>query len=154
MYDSHQDLLDGLRSTPTVLERLVKTSRPAPGTPDEWNLAEVVWHLREAEARALERMRAMRDRERPFLAAYDQAALARDGRYAEREIDAGVRDFAALRHTAIAELEALTPEQWDREGQHEEIGTITIFNHAIHIAGHDLNHLAQVARLELETSVR
>jgi hypothetical protein len=154
MYDSHQDLLEGLRSTPTALERLVRTSRPAPGTPDEWNLAEVVWHLRDAEARALERMRAMRDQPRPFLAAYDQAALARDSRYAERDIDAGVKDFATLRRTGIAELEALAPEQWDREGQHEEVGTITIFNHAIHIAGHDLNHLAQLARLELETSLR
>ena len=154
VYDNHQDVLDGLRSTPTVLERVVRTSRPAPGTPDEWNLAEVVWHMRDAEARALERMRAMRDRQRPVLAAYDQAALARDGRYAERDIDTGVREFAALRQTAVAELEALTAAQWDREGQHEEFGTITIFNHAIHIAGHDLNHLAQLARLELKTSVR
>lgn len=152
MYDSHQDVLDGLRSTPTVLERLVKTSSPAPGTPDEWNLAEVVWHLRDAEARALERMRAMRDRQSPFLTAYDQAALARDGRYAERDVDMAVSEFAALRETAVAELAALSPAQWDREGRHEEIGTITIFNHAIHMAGHDLNHLAQLSRLVMETS--
>ncbi len=153
MYDNHQDLLDGLRSTPAVLEGIVGAS-PTASPAEGWNPTEVVWHMRDAEARALERMRAMRDRHRPFLAAYDQAALARDARYAERDIDRGVREFAALRQTAVAELEALTAAQWDREGQHEEFGTITIFNHAIHIAGHDLNHLAQLARLELDTSVR
>jgi len=152
MYDSRQDVLEGLRSTPAVLERIVAAT-PSDSPADGWNLTEVVWHMRDAEARALERMRAMRDRQRPLLAAYDQAALARDGRYTDRDLEVGVREFTSLRQTAIAELEALTPQEWDREGQHEEIGTITILNHAIHMAGHDLNHLAQLARLELATSV-
>ena len=146
MYDSREDVLAGLRSTPTVLERLVVAGGTAP-TGEGWNLAEVVWHLRDAEARALERMRAMRDQTRPFLAGYDQEALARDGRYAERDVLTGVHEFADLRRRAVEELEALTPEQWEREGQHEEVGTITILNQAMHLAGHDLNHLAQLARL-------
>jgi hypothetical protein len=146
MHDTHEDVVAGLSSTPVVLEQLVTGAR-AMGPAEGWNVAEVVWHLREAEERALERMRAMRDQQNPFLPAYDQAALARDGRYAERAIDAGVREFAALRNTMLQELKALRPEQWDRIGRHEEVETITILNQAIHLVGHDLNHLAQLARL-------
>jgi hypothetical protein len=146
MHDTHEDVLAGLSSTPVVLEQLL-TSAGSTGPADGWNAAEVVWHLREAEERGLERMRAMRDQENPFLPAYDQAALARDGRYAERAIDSGVREFAALRNTMLQELRALPSKAWDRTGSHEEVGTITILNQAIHLLGHDLNHLAQLARL-------
>lgn len=154
MYDSRQDVLEGLRSTPAVLERLSASLSGSQGPADGWNVAEVVWHLRDAESRALDRMRAMRDQVNPFLPAYDQAALAREGRYADRAVPVGVSEFAVLRRAMIAELEALRPEEWDRIGRHEEAGTITILNQAIHLAGHDLNHLAQLAALMVKTPIR
>ena len=146
MHDTREDVLTALRSTPEVLERLVDRGAARPPSTG-WTMAEIVWHLREAEARGLDRMRAMRDQSDPFLPAYDQAALARDGRYAERAVDEGVRAFAQVRRSMLAELERLDAEQWDRSGRHEEVGPITILNQAIHLAGHDLNHLAQLARL-------
>ncbi len=143
MYDTRDDVLVGLRCTPAVLRQAIAQPEIESGT--GWNRTEVIWHLRDAEARALERMRAMRDQERPALAAYDQEALAREGRYRERDSLHGVREFTLLRQTMIGELEALRPEQWERVGIHEEVGPITILNQAIHLVGHDLNHLAQLA---------
>jgi hypothetical protein len=152
MHDTREDVLVALRSTPLVLEQMVRSSAARQPT-NGWNRAEIIWHLREAEARGLERMRAMRDGADPFLPAYDQAALAREGRYAERVVSDGLRQFAELRATMVDELERLSPEQWERTGRHQEVGSITILNQAIHLAGHDLNHLAQLARLSTPAQV-
>jgi hypothetical protein len=48
--------------------------------------------------------------------------------------------------TIVADLEALTPEQWDRAGQHEKYGRVTISGHMLHIVSHDCVHLAQIDR--------
>ena len=77
MYDSSKDLLDALRATPSVLEALLygctqEQARTARGGDEGWSVVEVVCHLRDAEERALERMRSMRDAASPHLAAYDQ----------------------------------------------------------------------------------
>src|SRR5271167_1088665 len=46
----------------------------------------------------------------------------------------------------IAELEALPADQWERMGQHEEQGNISIGSHTLHIVSHDMIHAAQIAR--------
>ena len=107
---------------------------------------EVVCHLRDAEERALERMRAMRDVDDPPLAGYDQDAWASEREYAGARFRAAVADFAEHREAHVAELRDLPAAAWERSGTHEEAGRITILNHTLHMATHDLQHLAQIAR--------
>lgn len=54
--------------------------------------------------------------------------------------------FAAHREAYVTELRALPPEAWARAGRHEEQGRISVENHALHMATHDVQHLAQIAR--------
>jgi hypothetical protein len=87
MYDTPKDLLDALRATPTVLEALLRDctqeqAQRARGGDEGWSVVEVLCHLRDAEERALERMRAMRDQAAPFLPGYDQERWARERNYA------------------------------------------------------------------------
>jgi hypothetical protein len=107
---------------------------------------EIVCHLRDASERALERMRRMRDQNNPTLAGYDQEALAREQGYASANLAEALAAFNRFRRAQVAELAALSPEQWHRAGRHEEIGPVDILSHSIHIVAHDFVHTAQIAR--------
>ncbi len=151
MYESSIDLLDALRATPSVLEALLQgctqeQARTARGGDEGWSVVEVVCHLRDAEERALERMRSMRDVVSPHLAAYDQERWARERNYAAADLREALAAFIHFRGQHIAELEALTADQWVRMGQHEEQGHITISGQTLHIVSHDVIHAAQIAR--------
>ncbi|HET7037967.1 MAG TPA: DinB family protein [Thermomicrobiaceae bacterium] len=153
------ELLAVYRATPTTLAALLRQVRAADearvGGEDEeaWSIVEVVCHLRDAEARVLERVRAMLERDRPELAAYDQAALAESANYRAQSLPEASADFARLRAEQIALLSALTPEQWERAGLHEESGPITIESLTAHMAAHDAIHLAQIAGRLLNQSI-
>jgi hypothetical protein len=151
MYDTIQDALAACRATPDVLEGLLRghdeaKARSARGGDENWSVVEVICHLRDAEERALERMRQMRDEVDPFLPDYDQALWAKERNYAGARLDEALAGFLRFRATHLAELAALPPSAWERPGRHAEQGQITILNHTVHIAGHDVVHLAQIAR--------
>ena len=145
------ELLAVYGATPTTLAALLRQAREdevrAGGQDEEaWSIVEVVCHLRDAEARVLERVRTMLEEERPQLAAYDQAALAESANYRTQSLPEAYTDFARLRAEQLALLSALTPAQWERGGLHEESGPITIESLTAHMAAHDAIHLAQIAR--------
>jgi hypothetical protein len=151
MYDTARDTLDALRAGPEVLQGLLfgvteEQARAARGGDENWSVVEVVCHLRDAEERALERMRAMRDEQNPLLAAYDQDEWARERRYSDANLQEAFEAFSRLRAQFVADLEALSTSDWERPGQHAEAGQITILNHALHLAAHDAIHAAQIAR--------
>jgi hypothetical protein len=151
MYDSPRDLIDSLSSAPDALEGLLAgvdddLGRRARGGDEGWNVVQVLCHLRDAEERAVVRLRAMRDEDEPFLEAYDQDAWAVERDYAGDDLRRAAGAFARHRAEHVAALRALPTGAWERVGSHEEVGRMTILNHAIHIATHDLQHLAQVAR--------
>jgi hypothetical protein len=151
MYDTARDTLDALRAGREVLEGLLfgvteEQARAARGGDENWSVVEVVCHLRDAEERALERMRAMRDEQNPLLPAYDQDEWARERRYAEANLQEAFEAFRQFRAQFIADLEALNTSDWERPGQHAEAGQINILNHALHLAAHDAIHAAQIAR--------
>lgn len=149
MYDTHKDLLDALRAAPALLAALLRdhpAAQAGQGVGDGWSAVEVVCHLRDAEERALERMRLMRDEVDPFLAAYDQEAWAEERGYRAADLRQVLATFTRLRAHHVAELAALAPDEWERSGQHEEQGRITIASHTLHIVSHDMQHAAQLAQ--------
>jgi hypothetical protein len=150
LYDTAKDLLDGFRAAPAVLEALLQgctqaQAQAARGGDENWSVVEVVCHLRDAEERGLERMRAMRDEAEPFLPAYDQDAWAAERHYAAADLRAALAAFMRLRAQHIAELAALPADGWERAGRHEEQGRITISAHTLHLVCHDAIHAAQLA---------
>ncbi|HVN52789.1 MAG TPA: DinB family protein [Anaerolineaceae bacterium] len=148
MYDSYQDLIDGLYATPVIVAVLVHQAGKREAKPaDGWSALEIVCHMRDVEERALERMRAMRDQKDAFLPAYDQEAWREERNYASADIQEALQAFQHFRAQHIADLSALPVEMWQRTGQHEELGQIDIFHHTLHIVSHDAIHTAQIARL-------
>jgi hypothetical protein len=151
MYDIARDLLDALRAAPDVYKHLLDgvtqtQAQAARGGDENWSVVEVMCHLRDAEERALERERAMRDQEHPFLPAYDQEAWARERNYAGADLQDALAAFLRLRAERVTLLSGLTPDQWQRGGRHQEQGDITIEAHVLHMVAHDTIHAAQIAR--------
>ena len=151
MYDTVRDLLDAFQSSPDSLAALLgghseAETRAPRGGDENWSVVEVVCHLRDAEERAIERMRKMRDEDNPFLAAYNQERWAVERNYASEPIRDALSQFLNLRTQHLDELRALSPAAWERTGQHEEQGQITIASQTLHLVCHDAIHLAQIAR--------
>ncbi len=151
MYDTSRNLLDAFRATPETLQYLLRgvsddQARVARGGDENWSVIEVLCHLRDAEERGLERMRAMRDMDNPRLAGYDQAQWASERNYSAARLADALSEFLRLRALHLAELAALPAVDWQRAGQHAEMGTITIAGHTLHLVSHDAIHLAQIAR--------
>lgn len=151
MYDIRKDLLDAFSAARDVFTGLLADCTPeqawqARGGDENWSVVEVVCHLRDAEERALERMRAMRDQDEPFLPGYDQEQWASERNYAAAELAPALAAFLALRAQHLADLEALPALGWERPGQHAEQGRITISAHTLHMVAHDSVHAGQIAR--------
>jgi hypothetical protein len=158
MYNTAQDLLDAFRATPETLHRVLQgctqeQAEAARGGDENWSVVEIICHLRDAEERALERVRSMRDESDPFLAAYNQEQWAKDRNYAKADLSEALEGFLRLRATHMAELEALDPHDWERTGRHEEQGQITISQYILHHVSHDAVHLAQIARQMSDVSL-
>jgi hypothetical protein len=151
MYDLHHDLLGALTATPETLAGLLSgvseaQARAAKGGGEDWSVIEVVCHLRDAEEVSLQRTIAMRDQDTPTIIGYDQEAYAHERDYRRADLRAALVAFIAFRGQHVAMLAALRPEQWERVGQHNEFGRISIFDMIVHKVGHDAIHCAQIAR--------
>ncbi|GHO61633.1 hypothetical protein KSC_005250 [Ktedonobacter sp. SOSP1-52] len=151
MHNIAQDLLDALQATPEIVEALLddctqEQATAARGGDEGWSIVEVVCHLRDAEEQALSRMRLMRDNAHPVIVAYDQDLWARERNYSEASLREVLAAFNRFRAQHVTELAQLSPQEWERTGQHEEQGTITISSHTLHMVSHDTLHAAQIAR--------
>ena len=151
MQDTYSYLVDALRAMPIVFQASLQGCtqeqvQALRGGDDGWSVLEVLCHLRDNEERVLERMRLMRDEIDPFIAAYDQEQWARERTYTADNLREALETFVRLRAIHIAELVALTLADWERTGQHEERGRITIGIQTMRVVCHDAIHAAQLVR--------
>jgi len=151
MYNTTQEIVDAYRAAPDIFEGLLRNctqeeARAARGGDENWSVIEVMCHMRDAEERALERTREMRDKENPLLPGYDQDAWAMERNYATSDLRDALDTFRNFRTQHANELTALSEEEWQRPGEHEEYGRITIMGQALHMASHDVVHAAQIVR--------
>lgn len=143
-----KDPLEVQRATYPELESLLagrsdETLRARPSA-DRWSAAEIVAHFAEGEITAFWRYRQMLEHDGCTLPGYDQNLWAELGQYASRSPRESLEQFRLLRESNLRMFDRLTVEQWQRKGVHAERGPMTVHGLAIQIAGHDINHLAQI----------
>lgn len=150
-YNTVREAIDALRLTPELLAILVRNLTPEQArwqpAEGEWSVLEVVCHLRDVEDVSSTRFRAIRDQDNPVVVGADALQLARDNNYLADDLQKALAEFTEKRAATVAELSALTPEQWERTGRHASLGSLSILNNTLHAVWHDANHLAQIARL-------
>ncbi len=151
MYDQHRELIEALRSTAETLKGLLsqvtaEQARSARGGDENWSVAEVICHLRDAEEISLTRVKAMCSQDCPKITSYDQEELARERNYREADPYAALNVFTYFRKQHAALLSSLRVEEWERSGEFEAFGQVSISAHTVHKLYHDCIHCAQIAR--------
>lgn len=146
-----KDPLELQRKTPKILEELLRHASPEQLTtrpsPNKWSIGEILAHLAEDEIATAWRYRQMVEHNGIELAGFDQDLWARMGDYASRAPEDSLAMFRLLRAANLQFLSQLTSGQWECFGIHAERGRITVRDLAVHMAGHDANHMEQIRRI-------
>jgi len=138
-----------LESTAASLASAVAAINPerlsVPSAPGKWSPAEIVSHLADCELAFGWRLRQILAEELPLLQPFDQEKWAANygGITAQNALEA----FTALRSWNLQLIRKSMPAKANRAGHHPERGHITFQTTIETMAGHDLNHLGQLAKV-------
>jgi hypothetical protein len=138
-------------ATPGRLRALVERATPAAldwtPAPERWSARQVAAHLADAELVGAWRFRTVLVQDGVTLQAYDQEAWAATFDYAHTPIDEALAVFTAVRGATLRLLRDVPVALPQRAGLHAERGREPVAHIMRMYAGHDLNHLAQIADL-------
>ena len=115
---------------------------PAPG---KWSAAEIVCHLADCEIAFAFRLRQTLAEDHHVLQPFDQDKWAAPykGFSAKQALSA----FTALRQWNLVLIKKMLPSAASKPVSHPERGAMTFKTIVETMAGHDLNHLAQLTQL-------
>jgi hypothetical protein len=138
------DLLMMLSVAPDTLQALVAglgdDEARGVATGDEWPVSQIVAHMVDGERAWSARIRRMAREELPRMEPMPDADWARP------PLSESLHEYRTLRETDFAFLEELPADAWSRPGVHTKWGPMDITWAARHLATHDAEHFAQIAR--------
>ncbi|MBC8145086.1 MAG: DinB family protein [bacterium] len=144
-WDVQQSLLPRLRE---LIAGLDDQQLHHPEHPGKWSIAAVIQHLADTEMVYGYRIRLILGASQPIIQGYDQDEWARALSYDETPIVDAIAELEVFRNANLRMLRRLDAEQWDRYGIHSERGDESVRKIFALVAGHDLVHLAQIARIK------
>jgi hypothetical protein len=153
-----RDPIDVLQSTAEAIGTL--TASRSRGdlqwtpSPARWSAAAIVAHLADVEIVTSYRIRMILASPGVGIQAFDQDAWASAFDYQHRDPATAIALFRPLREAWLALVRQGGEACLDRYGVHAERGKETI-RHLLRLyAGHDVNHLEQIARILSERDAR
>ncbi len=108
---------------------------PVPGT---WSIQQIVLHLMDSDLIASDRMKRVIAEDRPQLIGYDETAFARHLHYDKLDAATAAQIFSLNRHLTAVILRNLPDETFQRIGNHNESGPLTLE----HLVKNYIQHLA------------
>jgi hypothetical protein len=143
--------IEVLAATPRQLTALLKGAtrqrlgkRPAPGT---WAVTEVLAHMADTEIVQGFRLRLILGSNGTPIQGFDQDVWAQYADYAKQDPAVSLEGFRVVRERTVRLLKAIPRSLWDNYGVHTERGKETVARVTEMMAGHDINHLAQIRRM-------
>jgi len=115
----------------------------------KWTARQIFSHLADAEIAVGFRLRQALAENDYVVQPFDQDRWAR--RYADLDGQAAARAFCALRPWNVALVRTLTPSDLARPAMHPERGMESVEIIVKMLAGHDLNHLAQLEQIAAQS---
>jgi len=146
-----RSVIDTLEATGARVEALAARLGPAGMQrsygPGKWTAYQILAHLADAELGVGFRLRQALAEDDHKAQAFDQDRWA--SRYGDLKADgaAAARAFCALRPWNVALIRTLTPKDLARPFFHPERGVESVDLIVKMLAGHDLNHLAQLEQI-------
>jgi len=113
--------------------------------PGKWTGKQVVAHLADAEMGIGFRVRQVLSEDNHRVQPWDEGAWAR--RYTDVDVESALSSYLASRRWNLSLLRGLSSEDLERQAFHPERGSETLGTIVRILAGHYLNHLAQLERL-------
>lgn len=149
--DDIKELKSNLARTPTELATLLEsfpadnaTFKPAP---DEFSVLENVCHLRDIEIEGYTvRIQRILNEERPFLADLDGTRLAIERDYNRQSVSEALLSFSQARRQNLVVLSEASESEFEREGELEGVGQITLRKLLEMMWEHDGGHLDELRR--------
>ncbi|WP_254062268.1 DinB family protein [Acidobacterium sp. S8] len=123
---------------PTGLEK-----SPAPG---KWSPREIFAHLADCEIAFAFRLRQTLAEDNHVIQPFDQEHWART--YASYDASAAVATFSAVRRWNLSLIHGLSDDDRGKTVNHPERGPMTFATIVETMAGHDLNHLQQLEKIQ------
>lgn len=148
-YLGSKEPVQSMQETPAALSEMLQGVAEAvwskPSAPGKWSIGEIVAHLADAELVAGFRYRAIAGADNGVpIVGFDQNRWAEAGNYRAVALEAGLKSFLALREMNLRFLKSLPASAWEKYGMHSERGRESLRDLAVLVAGHDLNHMAQI----------
>ena len=143
-----QDPLPIIQQTDSLLRQSVEAHTAAgsldqPRGEGKWSARQILVHLADTEIVFAMRLRQSVAEEHHVIQPFDQDAWARD--YSTADADAALSVFAAVRTWNLQFIRAQPDDMAGKLLRHPERGTMTFRTLVETMAGHDRNHLAQLA---------
>jgi hypothetical protein len=123
------------------------TAAPAPG---KWTPAEIVCHLADCEIAFAFRLRQTLAEDNHTIQPFDQEKWAAP--YSGISAKDAFTAFTAIRQWNLVLISRTPPSAASKQVTHPERGAMTFQTIVETMAGHDLNHLAQLKRIAKPTS--
>jgi hypothetical protein len=118
------------------------TARPGPG---DWSILEVVIHLADSDAIAIDRMKRILAEDDPPLLYADETAYVRRLATHEQSLEDALTLFEVGRRQFARVLRTLPDEAFERRGVHNRRGPLTVAGMVKDYIDHVDHHLAFVA---------
>lgn len=143
-----EEIVAALDAFPEELARVI-ADRSAeallrPARDGGWGVVEILPHLRDWEEIFLDRVRAVVHEDRPRLASYDDQLWAIERDYRGQDPRKTLGQVRHLRGELVACLRDLPAASWERVGEHEVWGPITLHWMTDQVCDHDREHLDQI----------
>ena len=147
-FQNPQALLANLRSTPAAIATLSLSLQPEAWArkprPGEWNLTEIICHLRDVEREVhLPRLHKIFAEENPFLDAEMTDRWVDERQYSSQDGHLALVDFISARKKTLGLLDSLGTE-WSRSARHSIFGPTNLQEQVSFIGDHDRAHIQQI----------
>ena len=137
-----RDPLEVLASTAAKIAALNPARYSTPWAPGKWTFGPIIAHLADCEVAFAFRLRQAAAEPNYTVQSFDQDLWANS--YPTVDPAAALAVFLSVRAWLVPFLRALPPAVFEKSVNHPEFGAMKFRNIVEIVAGHDLNHLAQL----------
>jgi hypothetical protein len=130
-----------VRSAVAGLTHADLTARPGPG---DWSILEVVIHLVDSDAISIDRMKRMLTEDNPPLFYADETAYVQKLFSHDQDLEDALVLMEVGRRQFARVLRKLSPEAFDRTGNHNRAGRVTVGGYVLSYIKHIDEHLEYI----------
>lgn len=145
-----EDLERGPSLVAPLIHEVPEAVRKRRPRPEKWSAHEHACHLAEVHPMILGRLDLMLAQDHPVIRSYSPDAETPGDVLLKADLEESLDRYARDRARLVERARALTAEQWDRTGQHDEYRHYSIFIMLRHIALHDRLHAYRIEELLLK----